>query len=199
MFTGIVSKSGVVGHIQVCDNQMLIRVLCPNIARDFRLKAGDSVACNGICLTVTEYADDDFTVYLSSETLGKTTAKSWIVGTPVNLEPALKMGDELGGHLVSGHIDGVASIVSAEMINQSIALEIAPPPDLLKFIAVKGSVTIDGVSLTVNNVTQNVFSVNLIPHTWENTTLGNLKAGDSVNLEIDLIARYIARMMEFHA
>jgi riboflavin synthase len=163
---------------------------------------GASIACNGCCLTVVEArglpdGHSVFAVDVSNETLSKTTLSKWSMGQPINLERALKAGDEFGGHIVSGHVDGVATVVSVSSDGQSKVFEFEAPRELAKFIAAKGSVALDGTSLTVNTVAQNRFSVNLIPHTLTVTTWGRTRPGDAVNLEIDLIARYAARLMEF--
>lgn len=163
---------------------------------------GVSIACNGCCLTVvTKDAAPGGGAHIgfdvSNETLSKTTLATWRVGQAINLERALKAGDEFGGHIVSGHVDGLAKVLSVTSDGTSKRFEFEAPRELAKFIASKGSVALDGTSLTVNSVTENRFSVNLIPHTLTVTTWGRTKPGDAVNLEIDLIARYTARLMEF--
>ncbi len=157
---------------------------------------GASICCSGACMTVTEIGPGWFSVTASSESLGKTTMGDWREGTPVNLERALALGDELGGHLVSGHVDGVATVTARESEGDSLRLTFLTPRDLARFIAPKGSVVIDGVSLTVNEVDGSRFGVNIIAHTQQATTLGGLDEGGSVNLEIDLLARYVARLLE---
>lgn len=175
-----------------------MEIACP-YAPD-AIAPGDSIACNGVCLTVTECMPDQegsrFSVDVSGETLSCTTLADWQVGMPVNLEMALRMGDLLGGHLVSGHVDGLATLFSIEKVGESHILWLEAPESLQYTIAQKGSVALDGVSLTVNRVDGNRFSVNIIPHTWTHTTLGERKTGDRLNLEIDLIARYVARLHE---
>ena len=158
---------------------------------------GASVCHAGCCLTVVEKDGDVFATDVSAETLSKTTLGSWGTGTKINLEPSLKVGDELGGHIVSGHVDGVATIIAIEKEGDSRRLTIEAPEDLAKFIAPKGSITLDGISLTVNEVSGNQFGINIIPHTWEITTLGLRNVGDTLNIEIDLMARYAARLMEY--
>ena len=169
--------------------------IAPATAKTFSL--GQSVACSGICLTVTGMEEGGFTADLSAETLACTTAQYWQTGTKLNLERALKMGDELGGHLVSGHVDGVASLHEITPAGDAYNLTITPPIELLRFIAPKGSVTLDGISLTVNHVTPDAFTVMIIPHTWQHTTLHTATAGTRLNLEVDLLARYVARLQEY--
>jgi riboflavin synthase len=154
---------------------------------------GDSIACNGVCLTVVDKSDQQFYVDVSPETLSCTVGLA--SPGPVNLEKALRLADRLGGHLVSGHVDGVGEVVRFDPVGDNRLLEIRAPQELAKYIARKGSITVDGVSLTTNTVSAANFSINLIPHTLEATTLGALKAGARVNLEIDLIARYVERML----
>ena len=157
---------------------------------------GASIACSGVCLSVVEMGPGWFAVDVSAETLACTTVGAWGEGQPVNLERPLKLGDELGGHLVSGHVDGVGEVVSRRPDGDSVRFSFRAPPNLARFIAPKGSIAIDGVSLTVNEVEGPVFGVNLIPVTLRETGLGRLAAGDRVNLEIDLLARYLARLMD---
>ena len=154
---------------------------------------GDSIACNGVCLTVVDKSEQRFYVDVSPETLSCTVGLA--VPGPVNLEKALRLADRLGGHLVSGHVDGVGEVVRFDPVGDNRLLEIRAPQELAKYIARKGSITVDGVSLTTNTVSAANFTINLIPHTLEATTLGALKAGARVNLEIDLIARYVERML----
>jgi riboflavin synthase len=156
---------------------------------------GDSIACNGVCLTVIEKRDNCFCVDVSPETLSCTIGLD--APGPVNLEKALRLADRLGGHLVSGHVDGVGEVLRFNPIGDNRLLEIRAPKTLARYIARKGSITVDGVSLTVNSVDGACFSINLIPHTLEATTLGSLQPGSRVNLEIDLIARYCERMLEY--
>jgi riboflavin synthase len=160
---------------------------------DFRI--GDSICVQGCCLTAVELLDDAFTADVSRETLSLTTLGDLAVGSAVNLEPSLKAGDALGGHLVSGHIDGVAQIVSITGDARSSRITISVPPDLARYVARKGSVAVDGVSLTINEVEGSTFGVNIIPHTQTVTTLGKLTVGSRVNLEIDQVARYVERLL----
>ncbi len=154
---------------------------------------GDSIACNGVCLTVVERKDRSFCVDVSPETLSCTIGLD--APGPINLEKALRLADRLGGHLVSGHVDGVGEVLRFDPVGDNRLLEIRAPAELARYIARKGSITVNGVSLTTNTVKGAVFSINLIPHTLEATTLGSLQAGRKVNLEIDLIARYVERML----
>ena len=162
-----------------------------------RIAIGASVACSGVCLTVVEKNADWLAFDVSSETLYRTTLGAWRVGVGINLERPLALGDELGGHMVLGHVDGVARVEASEPVGDSRRLSISAPEALAGFIAAKGSVALDGVSLTVNQVENTVFEVNIIPHTLAVTTLGGLAAGDRVNLEIDILARYVARQHEW--
>ncbi len=195
MFTGLITDIGEV--IARDGGQFAIR--CGYAAES--IAVGASIACDGCCLTVTNVAAIEkgamFTVDVSNETLSKTTLKSWEAGRAVNLERALKMGDELGGHLVSGHVDGQALIIGVVQDGESRRFVFEAPAHLARFIAIKGSVALDGTSLTVNEVAANQFGVNLIPHTLTATTWGRKKPGDTVNLEADTFARYVARLMEF--
>ena len=157
------------------------------------VELGDSIACNGVCLTVVERSGNTFCVDVSPETLSCTIGLSTL--EPINLEKALRLADRLGGHLVSGHVDGVGTVVRFDPVGDNRLLEIDAPLDLAKYIARKGSITVNGVSLTTNAVEGSRFTINLIPHTLASTTLGGIRAGDRVNLEIDLIARYVERML----
>ncbi|MGC2164539.1 MAG: riboflavin synthase [Gallionella sp.] len=193
MFSGIIAD---VGHItEAVDREGGLRLVIWTKALDMGdVKLGDSIAVNGVCLTVVAQTDDSFTVEVSRETLDCTVGLD-ASGERVNLEKALRLSDRLGGHLVSGHVDGVAEVVAFTDIGESWKLDIRAPHKLAKYIATKGSVTVNGVSLTVNQVSGDKFSINLIPHTLSATTLNELTAGARVNLEIDLIARYVERML----
>jgi riboflavin synthase len=197
MFTGLIRDQGEIRRIdQAGDLTLEIQPRDTN----FPLEPGASIACSGICLTVTSITPGrGFTVQLSAETLRCTTAGSWKVGQWLNLEPSLKAGDPLGGHYVSGHVDGLAKAMLGKKSGDSTVWEFELPLKLARFLAPKGSVTLDGVSLTVNSVSGNRFTVNIVSHTAAVTRFGTLKAGDLVNLEIDLIARYVARLMEMPA
>jgi len=201
MFTGIVTALGVVREVQPIGGAHDLRLVI-GVSPDFLAKpepavTGASIACSGICLTAVQIAGDSFAVDASAETLSKTNAGGWKPGSRINLERSLRLGDELGGHLVSGHVDGVAEVLEAAPENASVRWRFRAPDALARYIAPKGSVALDGVSLTVNEVDGAVFGVNIIPHTSSVTTFGTLQPGDRVNLEVDTLARYVARMLEF--
>lgn len=191
MFTGIITDIGRIKTVSMSGDTRFDIATAYDTAT---IEIGASIACAGVCLTVIEKGQGWFAVEVSGETLEKTTAAGWQEGTPLNLERALKMGDELGGHIVSGHVDGVARVLSSAPVGGSLKIDFQVPESLAAFIATKGSVTLDGVSLTVNAVKDRDFSVNIIPHTQTETTLGQLKPDDRVNLEIDVLARYVARL-----
>jgi riboflavin synthase len=194
VFTGIVQDVGRIQVLEPCggDVQMVIEF---DRMDPTGIRIGDSICVQGCCLTATELLGRAFAADVSRETLSLTTLGDFRPGTPVNLEPSLKAGDSLGGHLVSGHVDGVATITSISGDARSQRLKISVPPELARYIARKGSVAIDGVSLTVNEVERNEFGVNIIPHTQTVTTLGRLVVGARVNLEIDQVARYVERLL----
>jgi riboflavin synthase len=197
MFSGIVADVGLIKSAQDREGGLRLTVATRMLGMaDVQL--GDSIAVNGVCLTVVQIDGDDFTVEVSRETLNCTAGLDR-QGGRVNLEKALRLSDRLGGHLVSGHVDGVGEVLAFEDIGESWRLVVRAPQQLAKYIAVKGSITINGVSLTVNQVAGAEFEVNLIPHTLEVTTLNELRAGTNVNLEIDLIARYVERMLTAEA
>lgn len=197
MFTGIITDIGTVKALANTPSSGEETHFTISTAYDTAtIDIGASIACAGACMTVTDTGDDWFRVTASGESLSKTTMGTWRAGTRVNLERALRLGDELGGHLVSGHVDGVAEVIDAHPQGESLRLTFRAPDALARFISPKGSVVIDGVSLTVNEVDGPSFGVNIIPHTQQATTLGRLHAGDRVNLEIDLLARYVARLLE---
>ena len=197
MFTGIVTALGSVRAIQPIgggkDMRLVIAAPWPDTAT---IPIGASIACSGCCLTAVEVSADGFAGDASAETLACTVLGTWTVGTQVNLERSLKIGDELGGHMVSGHVDGVGEAVSATAENGSTRWRFRVPKPLARFIAVKGSVAVNGVSLTVNEVQDDTFGVNVIPHTASVTGFGTMKPGDKVNIEIDMLARYVARLAE---
>lgn len=194
MFTGIVTDIGRVREVRETDRDRRYEIETAwNIDS---IDLGASISHAGCCLTVTEKGADWFAVEVSNETLSKTTLGAWKAGDGVNLERAAKLGDEMGGHVVSGHVDGLGRVVSITPEGGSHRIEVEAPAPLHRYIAAKGSITVDGVSLTVNAVEGQVFSLNIIPHTWDVTTLGRLKVGDPVNLEIDMLARYLARWQE---
>jgi riboflavin synthase len=191
MFTGIVTDIGIVRKIEKRGDTHIA------IATKYDLSAvpiGASIACSGVCLTVVKKGAGWFSVTASAETLSKTNIGQWKAGTPVNLERPLRVGDEFGGHIVSGHVDGLATLKSAKPEGESVRMVFSVPAPLAKFVVPKGSVALDGVSLTVNEVKGATFGVNIIPHTLKATTLGRLKPGAKVNFEIDLLARYVARL-----
>lgn len=193
MFTGIVTAIGTLESITDKGD----RILRIGAGWDCStLDIGASVAHSGICLTVLSRDADGYEVAASGETMRVTTLGDWQVGDTVNLERALRVGDELGGHIVSGHVDGMASVLSVTGIGDSHEVWFRAPDELARFVAAKGSVTLDGVSLTVNAVTGSDFSINVIEHTWAVTTLGALHVGQKVNMEIDMLARYVARLAE---
>lgn len=205
MFTGIVTDIGeIVGFTPTAQGQLhRLRIACSY--DQTTIADGASIACNGVCLTVVASGvaggkdskeSTWFDVDAAAETLALTTAKHWKVGAKLNLERALKIGDELGGHIVAGHADGIATLVSREDLPDMARFELSTTRELARFIATKGSITLDGVSLTVNTVKDVTFSVLIIPHTLDVTTIGSWKAGDEVNIEVDLMARYAARLTE---
>ena len=196
MFTGIVTDVGqVLAHEERGD--LRLRIGCGYDMETVAL--GASISCSGVCLTVVDKGADWFAVDVSAETRARTAPGLWEEGARLNLERALKIGDELGGHIVTGHVDGIGAVVSAEQVGDSLAITIAAGAEIAPYIATKGSVCIDGVSLTVNSVEPLAdgvrFGLNIIPHTAQHSTLGALRAGREVNIEIDLIARYLERML----
>ena len=194
MFTGIIEAIGkvVLFENQGADARLGIHPGKLDLAE---VRLGDSIAVQGVCLTVAELADNDFYADVSAETLRCTTLGLLKGGSPVNLERSVTPATRLGGHLVSGHVDGVGRIVARTEEGRSVCLQIEAPRELAKYIAAKGAVCVDGVSLTVNAVAAARFEINIIPHTLQQTTLGALKTGDAVNLEVDMIARYVERLM----
>lgn len=199
MFTGIVTDVGEVRSVEArANNLSRITIACayPRV----ELIDGASIACAGVCMTVVGAGEEDgrvwFAVDAAAETLRVTNVGRWRHGSKVNLERPLKMGDELGGHLVSGHVDGLAALAAREDLTEMARLSLRAPAELARFVAPKGSVALDGVSLTVNEVEADTFSVLIIPHTLKVTTLGALKTGDAVHLEVDQMARYAARLMQ---
>jgi riboflavin synthase len=205
MFTGIVTA---IGTIEARENRgdLRLRIACP--FDPGKIAVGASIACSGVCLTVVQRGGDAgdawFAVDVSAETLSRTAKDSWAEGAKLNLEPSLKLGDELGGHIVSGHVDAVGTVVERASEGDSIRLTLEAPAQLAPFIASKGSIAVDGVSLTVNDVADQPggavrFGLNIIPHTSEVTTLRELNEGDEVNLEIDTVARYLQRLESLRA
>ena len=192
MFTGIITD---LGRVRAVGRGQTTRLEIETKYDTAGIAIGASIACSGACLSVVERGPGWFAVEASAETLSKTTLGSWRGGTAVNLERPLKLGDELGGHLVLGHVDGVGTIVERREDGGSVRLTVEAPADLARFIAPKGSVAIDGVSMTVNEVSGRRFGVNVIPITQRETNLGGLAGGAAVNLEIDMLARYVGRLL----
>jgi len=192
MFTGIITD---LGCVRVVGQGAMTRIEIETKYPTESIAIGASIACNGVCLSVVERGPDWFAIEASGETLSKTTLAGWRRGTAVNLERPLRLGDELGGHLVLGHVDGVGTIIERRQDGGSVRLTVEAPAELAHFIAPKGSIAIDGVSMTVNEVSGNQFGVNVIPITQRETNLGALGMGMPVNLEIDMMARYVARLM----
>jgi len=194
MFTGIIQSVGSITHLESRGGDVRLRIRTGKLdLADVRL--GDSIAVNGVCLTAVALTPESFTVDVSAETLRCT--EGFVPGAEVNLEKALRLADRLGGHLVSGHVDGVGSVHRLTPAGESFLLEIDAPLALARYIIRKGSITVNGVSLTVNAVHGARFALNLIPHTLQMTTLKNLESGSRVNLEVDMIARYVERMLQF--
>lgn len=201
MFTGLVSDVGEVIAVEPRGELTRLRIACHYEAASIAL--GASIACSGPCLTAVEIGTGAangmptwFDVDAAAETLARTSVGTWTIGTKINLERSLKIGDELGGHIVTGHVDGIAEIIETRAFDGMCRFDIRAPQSIKRFVAEKGSVSLDGTSLTVNSVADDVFSVLLIPHTLSVTTWGGRKAGDKLNIEVDLMARYAARLVE---
>ena len=198
MFTGIVTDKGRITAVEARGD---LRVTIATAYDMAGVDLGASIACSGVCLTVVDKGDGWFAVDVSGETQGRTAPGMWTEGRPLNLERSLRVGDELGGHIVTGHVDGLGEVIALEPVGDSLRIGIAAPAALASYIAAKGSIALDGVSLTVNDVEPlpggaAAFSVNIIPHTAKETGLGDVKPGDSINIEIDVLARYLGRMLE---
>src|SRR3954469_9600002 len=193
MFTGIITD---IGRVVAAEERgdLRLRIACGYDMASVDL--GASIACSGVCLTAVDKGEDWFAVDVSHETLARTAPGLWAEGARLNLERSLRLGEELGGHIVTGHVDGVGEVVSAEPSGDSTRIVIAAPEALAPYIAGKGSIALDGASLTVNEVEGARFGINIIPHTAQQTTLGDLAPGRRVNIEIDILARYIGRMLE---
>ncbi len=202
MFTGIVSDIGTIASVETRGDT---RIVVDTAYDTGSVDLGASIACSGVCLTVVDKGPNWFAVDVSGETISRTAGDQWTQGRKLNLERAMKLGEELGGHIVTGHVDGVAEVLGVDPDGDSLRIGFAVPAEIAPFLAPKGSITVDGVSLTVNTVEDqdvgNVthFSVNIIPHTQGATTLGALTAGQSVNIEIDVLARYLQRMEHYRA
>ena len=194
MFTGIIKAKGRVAAIEKRGGDVRLRVTAEDLPWS-QYALGDSISVNGVCLTAVRLLHNGFDTDVSVETLDVTTLKRLVVGDAVNLEPALRVGDALGGHLVSGHVDGIGKVIGRADDARSIRMTFEVPNELARFIARKGSVCVDGVSLTINEVSGNTFGLNIIPHTAEVTTMGGYEIGAAVNIEVDLLARYIERML----
>jgi riboflavin synthase len=194
MFTGIISDVGRILEIGEDDGRRMTIATRLPLAE---IPLGSSIATSGICFTAVDKGDDWFAVEASGATLEVTTAGAWTVGETVNLERSLRIGDEMGGHIVFGHVDAVGEILALERAGESHRLEVRVPGSLAPLIAVKGSIAIDGISLTVNEVGRDRFALNVIPHTWRATNLADRKPGDRVNVEVDMLARYVARQLAF--
>ncbi len=194
MFTGIIQAEGEIAKIEPRDGDCRVTIKVGKLDMS-DVQIGDSIAANGICLTAIEFDEQHYVADVSGETLKVANAGDWEVGTPVNLEKALTLQDRLGGHLVSGHIDGVGTVKSIAQDARSWRYEIEAPLEICKYIAAKGSICMNGVSLTVNQVDGCVFGVNIVPHTLQETTIKHFVVGSKINLEVDLLARYLERMM----
>ncbi len=195
MFTGIVQSIGTVIDVNShAGSDRRMRIGAPQIAERL-LQPGASLCVSGVCLTIVTVGSGEVCMDVSARTLADTTLGDWVAGRTVNLEPALAAGDALGGHFVMGHVDGVAEVTERRKDGRSVALAVSASPDLMRLIAPKGSIALDGVSLTVNDVMANEFCINLVPHTLKETTLSDCRAGSLLNLEIDIIARYAARLL----
>lgn len=195
MFTGLVQGIGLIRGVDnsAGGSRIEVEILTIDISK---VQIGASVCCSGCCLSVVEKSETSIFFDVSRETLDKTIIGSWQAGSQINIEPSLKLGDEMGGHIVSGHVDTTTKIANISQDGDCWRIEIAIPDGFAHYIASKGSVAVDGISLTVNEVEQTHFGVNIIPHTWQNTSISDRKIGDKVNIEVDMLARYVARMMD---
>ena len=193
MFTGIVEELGQVAKLEILADAVRISITGPLVVSD--AKIGDSISVNGVCLTVTEKTADSFSADVMQETLNRSTLGQLVAGSKVNLERPVTLATRLGGHLVQGHVDGMGKIISREKSDNWDVVTIEPNPELLKYIVEKGSITVDGTSLTVASVNDKVFTVSLIPETLAKTTLGLVNPGDLVNLEVDVMAKYVEKLM----
>ncbi len=193
MFTGIVEEMGVVKTLEKHLGGTQLRILAKTILSD--VNTGDSISINGVCLTVVQAEEDEFLVEVSPETLSVTSLDTLQPGMPVNLERAMKVNDRLGGHLVSGHVDGIGTVVNRTQDSNAILLTIEAPSHIMRYCITKGSITIDGISMTINEIRNHLFSLAVIPHTAQVTTLGLKQQGDQVNLESDLIGKYVEKLL----
>jgi riboflavin synthase len=193
MFTGIISHKGVLGASEACSGDRRLRVQSRSLL-GAGVSLGDSIAVNGVCLTVARLLPDGFEADVSRETLELTTLGELAAGAPLNLEPALALGDRLGGHFVSGHVDGRGTVRAVRRDARSLRIDLEIPQDLLRFLPRKGSICVDGVSLTINSVSGAAVGLNIIPHTADATTIGHCRAGTRVNIEVDMLARYLEQL-----
>ncbi len=196
MFTGIIQAIGSIQEVHSSDNGVVLKINSNNLDISDS-KIGESIAVNGVCLTATQVSDNSFTADVSNETINCTTLSDLLIGDSVNLEKSLRINQGIDGHLVSGHVDGIGKVQSINKDGDSSRIKILVEGDIIKYIAKKGSICINGVSLTVNSVEDNIFDVNIVPHTFSVTTLRDLSVGSNVNLEIDLIARYVERLKNY--
>lgn len=194
MFTGIISAIGKITELEHRQGDVRVSIYAPKLGFD-DVRLGDSIACNGVCLTAVELIDQGFIADVSVETLSLTTIEHWKVDTGINLEKAMQASDRFGGHIVSGHVDGIGEVVSLHEDARSWRFRIRAPRDLAKYIAHKGSITVDGTSLTINKVEGAEFELNIVPHTMTHTVMGDYQVGTKVNLEVDLVARYLERLL----
>ncbi len=194
MFTGIIAAVGTIAQLEPRGGDLRLTIDAGELSME-DVKLGDSIACNGCCLTAVELNGQQFAVDVSVESLDLTTIGGWQVGSPINLEKAMQAGDRFGGHMVSGHVDGLGEVVSRHSDARSERFRLRAPAELARYIAPKGSITIDGTSLTVNVVDGAEFEICIIPHTIDNTIIGTYQAGSAVNLEVDLVARYLERLL----
>ncbi|MGC6481164.1 MAG: riboflavin synthase [Porticoccaceae bacterium] len=193
MFTGIISAIGKIAELEQRQGDVRVSIRAPELGFD-DVRLGDSIACNGVCLTAVELIDQGFIADVSVETLSLTTIENWEVGTGINLEKAMQATDRFGGHIVSGHVDGIGEVVSLHEDARSWRFNIKAPQNLAKYIAQKGSITVDGTSLTVNAINGSELELNIVPHTMLHTIISDYQVGTKVNLEVDLIARYLERL-----
>ena len=194
MFTGIISAIGDIANLEQRDGDVRLTIRTGNLSLS-DVQLGDSIACNGACLTAVELTGEGFVADVSVETLNLTTIGNWKTGSRINLEKAMQASDRFGGHIVSGHVDGIGEVVSLEQDARSWRFRIRAPRELAKYIAHKGSITLDGTSLTINKVEGSEFELNIVPHTMTHTVMGDYQVGIQVNLEVDLVARYLERLL----
>lgn len=198
MFTGIISAVGKIVQLEERQGDKRLNIDTGNLGLD-DVRLGDSIACNGVCLTAVEITEQGFIADVSVETLSLTTVGNWDMGSPINLEKAMQASDRFGGHIVSGHVDGIGEVISLHEDARSWRFRMRAPAELARYIAHKGSITVDGISLTVNHVDGAEFELNIVPHTMVNTIMGHYQQGTKVNLEVDLIARYLERLSSVDA